>query len=135
MSFEDAAKKAGPVLLEPVMQVEVVVDEDYADNVMGNLSSRRGEIQSREDRGDAQSITARVPLAEMFGYATDLRSRTMGRGTYSLSFDRYQPSPPVQGDDGGLASLVRAPRKPGPFRDGHIALPEPDDDWRTEDSE
>jgi elongation factor G len=134
MAFQDAAKKAGPVVLEPVMRVEVVVDEDDAHGVIENLSSRSGQIQSREDRGDVQRITARVPLSKMFGYASDLRSRTMGRGTYSMSFDRYQPCPPPEDEDGGRGALVREPREPGPLTDGHIALPEPDDDWRTEES-
>ena len=93
MAFQDAAKKAKPVLLEPVMRVEVVVPKDYMGDVMGNLSSRRGQIQSQEDRGGTQIIQARVPLSEMFGYATDLRSRTQGRATYSMHFDRYEPAP------------------------------------------
>jgi len=93
MAFKDAAKKARPVLLEPVMRVEVVVPKDYLGDVMGNLSSRRGHIQAQEDRGGTQIITARVPLSEMFGYATDLRSRTQGRATYSMHFDRYEPAP------------------------------------------
>jgi len=93
MAFQDAAKKAKPVLLEPVMRVEVVVPKDYMGDVMGNLSSRRGQIQSQEDRGGTQIINARVPLSEMFGYATDLRSRTQGRATYSMHFDRYEPAP------------------------------------------
>jgi len=93
MAFQDAAKKAKPVLLEPVMRVEVVVPKDYMGDVMGNLSSRRGQIQSQEDRGGTQIISARVPLSEMFGYATDLRSRTQGRATYSMHFDRYEPAP------------------------------------------
>jgi elongation factor G len=93
MAFKDAAKKAKPVLLEPVMRVEVVVPKDYLGDVMGNLASRRGHIQSQEDRGGTQIITARVPLSEMFGYATDLRSRTQGRATYSMHFDRYEPAP------------------------------------------
>jgi len=93
MAFKDAAKKAKPVLLEPVMRVEVVVPKDYMGDVMGNLSSRRGHIQSQEDRGGTQIIAARVPLSEMFGYATDLRSRTQGRATYSMHFDRYEPAP------------------------------------------
>ena len=80
MAFQDAAKKAKPVLLEPVMRVEVVVPKEYMGDVMGNLSSRRGQIQSQEDRGGTQIISARVPLSEMFGYATDLRSRTQGQG-------------------------------------------------------
>ena len=135
MAFEDAAKKARPIVLEPVMRVEVVVDEEYASGVMESVASR-GVIQSQEDRGDVQIIHARVPLAAMFGYATDLRSRTRGRGTYSMEFDRYLPCPPPEADNGGLASLVRAPHKPGPFRDGRVALPEPDDDiWTTDDAD
>jgi elongation factor G len=94
MAFQDAAKRAKPVLLEPVMRVEVVVPKDYMGDVMGNLASRRGQIQSQEDRGGTQIISARVPLSEMFGYATDLRSRTQGRATYSMHFDRYEPAPP-----------------------------------------
>ncbi|MBA3231799.1 MAG: elongation factor G [Acidobacteria bacterium] len=93
MAFQDAAKKAKPVLLEPVMRVEVVVPKEHMGDVMGNLSSRRGHIQSQEDRGGTQIINARVPLSEMFGYATDLRSRTQGRATYSMHFDRYEPAP------------------------------------------
>jgi len=93
MAFQDAAKKAKPVLLEPVMRVEVVVPKEHMGDVMGNLSSRRGQIQSQEDRGGTQIIQARVPLSEMFGYATDLRSRTQGRATYSMHFDRYEPAP------------------------------------------
>jgi elongation factor G len=93
MAFQDAAKKAKPVLLEPVMRVEVVVPKEHMGDVMGNLSSRRGQIQSQEDRGGTQIVNARVPLSEMFGYATDLRSRTQGRATYSMHFDRYEPAP------------------------------------------
>ena len=78
MAFQDAAKKARPVLLEPVMRVEVVVPKEHLGGVMGNLSSRRGQIQSQEDRGGTQIINARVPLSEMFGYATDLRSQHAG---------------------------------------------------------
>ena len=93
MAFKDAAKKARPVLLEPMMRVEVVVPKDYMGDVMGNLASRRGHIQSQEDGGGTQIITARVPLSEMFGYATDLRSRTQGRATYSMHFERYEQAP------------------------------------------
>ncbi|PYR90290.1 MAG: elongation factor G [Acidobacteria bacterium] len=93
MAFQDAAKKAKPVLLEPVMRVEVVVPKEHMGDVMGNLSSRRGQIQSQEDRGGTQIINARVPLSEMFGYATDLRSRTQGRATFSMHFDRYEQAP------------------------------------------
>jgi elongation factor G len=93
MAFQDAAKRAKPVLLEPVMRVEVVVPKEYMGDVMGDLAGRRGQIQSQEDRGGTQIIAARVPLSEMFGYATDLRSRTQGRATYSMHFDRYEPAP------------------------------------------
>jgi elongation factor G len=93
MAFQDAAKKAKPVLMEPVMRVEVVVPKDYLGEVMGDLASRRGRIQSQEDRGGTQIINARVPLSDMFGYATDLRSRTQGRATYSMHFDRYEQAP------------------------------------------
>ena len=93
MAFQDAAKKARPVLMEPIMRVEVVVPKDYIGDVMGDLASRRGRIQSQEDRGGTQIISARVPLSEMFGYATDMRSRTQGRATYSMHFDRYEQAP------------------------------------------
>ncbi len=99
MAFQDAAKKAKPVLLEPVMKVEVVVPKDYMGDVMGDLASRRGRIQSQEDRGGTQIINARVPLSEMFGYATDLRSRTQGRATYSMHFDRYEQAPQNVSDE------------------------------------
>ena len=93
MAFQDAAKKAKPVLMEPVMRVEVVSPKEYLGDVMGDLAARRGKIQSQEDRGGTQIIQARVPLSEMFGYATDLRSRTQGRATYSMHFDRYEQAP------------------------------------------
>ena len=93
MAFKDASHKARPVLLEPVMRVEVVVPKEYMGDVMGDLASRRGHIQSQEDRGGTQIVSARVPLSEMFGYATELRSRTQGRATYSMHFDRYEPAP------------------------------------------
>jgi elongation factor G len=93
MAFKDAAKKAGPVLLEPVMRVEVVVPEEFMGDVMGDINSRRGRITAMEARGGTQIVRARVPLSEMFGYATDLRSRTQGRATYSMHFDRYEQAP------------------------------------------
>jgi elongation factor G len=99
MAFQDAAKKAKPVLLEPVMKVEVVVPKDYMGDVMGDLASRRGRIQAQEDRGGTQIINARVPLSEMFGYATDLRSRTQGRATYSMHFERYEQAPQAVSDE------------------------------------
>jgi len=93
LAFKDAAKRAHPVLLEPVMRVEVVVPEEYMGDVIGDLNSRRGKIQAMEARGGTQIIRARVPLSEMFGYATDLRSRTQGRATYSMHFERYEQTP------------------------------------------
>jgi elongation factor G len=98
MAFQDAAKKARPVLLEPVMKVEVVTPKEYLGDVMGNLSSKRGQILSQDERGGSQIINARVPLSEMFGYATDLRSRTQGRATYSMHFDRYEQAPPSESE-------------------------------------
>jgi elongation factor G len=93
MAFKEAARKAGPVLLEPVMRVEVVTPEEYMGDVIGDLSSRRGKIAGMEQRGNAQVVNATVPLAEMFGYATDLRSATQGRATYTMQFDSYQQVP------------------------------------------
>jgi elongation factor G len=93
MAFQDAAKKAKPVLLEPVMKVEVVVPKEYMGDIMGQISSKRGQILSQDERGGSQIINARVPLSEMFGYATDLRSRTQGRASYSMHFDRYEQAP------------------------------------------
>jgi elongation factor G len=99
LAFQDAAKRARPVLLEPVMRVEVVVPKEYLGDVMGDLAARRGKIQSQEDRGGTQIIAARVPLSTMFGYATDLRSRTQGRATYSMHFDRYEQPPREVSDE------------------------------------
>jgi elongation factor G len=93
MAFKDAAKKGHPVLMEPIMRVEVVVPEEHMGDVIGDITSRRGHIQSMEVRGGSQVINSRVPLSEMFGYATDLRSSTQGRGSYSMHFDRYEPAP------------------------------------------
>jgi elongation factor G len=93
MALKDGAKKASPVLLEPVMAVEVVAPEEFMGEVIGNLSSRRGQIQGTEARAAAQVITAKVPLKEMFGYATDLRSATQGRATYTMQFSHYEPVP------------------------------------------
>jgi elongation factor G len=93
MAFKNAAQRAKPKLLEPVMAVEVVTPEDYLGDVMGNLNSRRGRVENLEPRGNAQSVGAHVPLAEMFGYATDLRSMTQGRATFTMQFDRYEEVP------------------------------------------
>jgi elongation factor G len=93
MAFKTAMQRAKPKLLEPVMAVEVVTPEDYLGDVMGDLNSRRGHIEHLEPRGNAQAIRARVPLATMFGYATDLRSTTQGRATFTMQFDRYEEVP------------------------------------------
>ena len=93
MGFADACKRADPVLLEPIMKVEVLVPQEFMGDVIGNLTSRRGKVQGMKVRAGAQAIDAAVPLMEMFGYATDLRSRTQGRATYSMEFDRYDQVP------------------------------------------
>ena len=93
MAFKEAARLADPILLEPIMKVVVIVPDDYFGTVQGNLIARRGEIQGFEDRSGLKQITARVPLAEMFGYATDLRSQTQGRGQYVMEPDGYKPVP------------------------------------------
>ena len=93
LAFQDAAKKAQPVLLEPIMKVEVVTPDDYTGAVTGDLSARRGHLEGQISRGGTQIITAMVPLSNMFGYSTDLRSRTQGRATYSMHFERYSEAP------------------------------------------
>jgi elongation factor G len=93
MAFKEAARKANPVVLEPIMSVEVVVPEDFMGDVIGDINSRRGKVLGMESRPAAQAIDARVPLAQMFGYATDLRSLTQGRATYTMQFAHYEPVP------------------------------------------
>ncbi|MBU5293721.1 elongation factor G [Anaerosalibacter bizertensis] len=93
MGFKEAMQKANPVLLEPIMKVEVTVPEEYMGDVMGDINSRRGRIESMESRNGLQVINGYVPLSEMFGYATDLRSNTQGRGNYTMQFDHYEPVP------------------------------------------
>jgi elongation factor G len=93
MAFKEASKRAKPVLLEPVMAVEVVTPEEYMGDVIGNINSRRGQIEGMEPRGNAQVIRARVPLAEMFGYATDVRTMSQGRATYTMQFLHYSEVP------------------------------------------
>jgi elongation factor G len=93
LALKAAAKKCDPVILEPIMAVEVVAPAEYLGSVMGDVSSRRGMIEGQEDRGNAVVVQASVPLSEMFGYATDLRSFTQGRGNYTMQFDRYEPVP------------------------------------------
>ncbi|MEF2742226.1 MAG: elongation factor G, partial [Agathobaculum butyriciproducens] len=93
MAFKEAMKKADPVLMEPIMQVDVMVPEEYMGDVIGDLNSRRGQIQGMEPRGGVQAISAGVPLSEMFGYATALRSRTQGRGQYTMQPSHYTEVP------------------------------------------
>ncbi len=93
MAFKDAMHKADPVLLEPIMKVEVTMPEEYMGDVIGDVNSRRGRIEGMEDIGGGKMVKAFVPLSEMFGYATDLRSRTQGRGNYSMFFEKYEPVP------------------------------------------
>jgi elongation factor G len=100
MAIKDAMHKAQPYLLEPIMKVDVVMPEEYLGDVMGDLSSRRGHILGMEGRGTSQNVKANVPLAEMFGYATELRSMTSGRATYSMEFSHYAEMP------GNLAEAV-----------------------------
>ena len=105
MAFKEAAKKAKPVLLEPVMGIEIVTPEEYMGDVIGDLNSRRGRIQNIERRGNAQVIKSQAPLAEMFGYATDLRSKTQGRATYTMQFSHYDEVP--KGVSEGIIAVVR----------------------------
>jgi len=93
MGFKEATRKAGAIILEPIMSVVVVTPEDYMGDVIGDLSSRRGKVGGMEQQGNSQVVQSTVPLSEMFGYATDLRSRTQGRATYTMQFDSYQPTP------------------------------------------
>ena len=93
MAFKASKDKCQPVLLEPLVNVEVVVPDEYLGNVIGDLTSRRGRLEGQEGRGHLQSIRAIVPLAEMFGYATALRSNTQGRGNYTMTFSRYEECP------------------------------------------
>jgi elongation factor G len=93
MCLKEAARKARPVLLEPIMKVEVVTPEDFMGDVMGDLNSRRGMVQGMDDAPSGKIVRAEVPLAQMFGYATDLRSATQGRATYSMEFAKYSEVP------------------------------------------
>ena len=99
MAFKEAARKAKPTLLEPIMDVEVVTPDDYMGDVIGDLNSRRGKVGKMEQRGANQVIDAQVPLSEMFGYSTDLRSKTQGRANYTMHFASYQPTPKTVQDE------------------------------------
>jgi elongation factor G len=110
LAFKEAARRAKPVLLEPIFAVEVVTPEDFLGDVIGDLSKRRGRVEGQDRRGNALAVTGRVPLSEMFGYATDLRSNTQGRATYTMQFDSYDEVPPniaekiVEGRSGDAAA-------------------------------
>ena len=93
MAFKNGMEKAKPVLLEPIMKVQIITPEDYFGDLMGNVSGRRGTILGTDDRNGAKIIDAEIPLSEMFGYATDLRSRTQGRGQFTMQFDHYYEVP------------------------------------------
>jgi elongation factor G len=93
MAFKEACKRANPKLLEPIMRVEVVVPEDYMGPVISDLNSRRGQMQGRESRGGTEIINVQVPLSTMFGYATEIRSRTQGRGSFTMHFSHYEQAP------------------------------------------
>jgi elongation factor G len=97
--FREAIPKAGPRLLEPMMKVEVVTPEDYMGDVIGDLNSRRGQVQGMDSRGNARVITAMVPLANMFGYVNTLRSMSQGRAQYSMTFDHYEQVPQAVADE------------------------------------
>ncbi len=99
LALKEAAKRAKPVLLEPVMAVEVVTPQGFLGDVIGDLSRRRGRVEGQEPRGNALAIRAGVPLSEMFGYATDLRSNTQGRASYTMQFDRYDEVPTTIADE------------------------------------
>jgi elongation factor G len=113
MAFKEAARKAAPVLLEPIMQVEVVTPEEYVGAVHGDLAARRGRIVAVEARGSSQVIRAHVPLATMFGYATDLRSATQGRATYTMQFARYEEVPPSLAEEIMAKVAGRTPARAG----------------------
>ncbi len=93
MAVKEAAAKANPVLLEPIMKVEVTVPEQYTGDVIGDINGRRGRMESMEPHGSVQTVLAHVPLAEMFGYANDLRSKTQGRASFSMEFEHYEAVP------------------------------------------
>jgi elongation factor G len=93
MAIKEGVQKASPVLLEPMMKVEVEVPEDFMGNVIGDLNSRRGQIEAQAMEEGISKVTAKVPLAEMFGYATDIRSKTQGRGIFSMEFSHYEEVP------------------------------------------
>jgi elongation factor G len=128
LAARDAVQKAAPILLEPVMLLEVTVPDEHVEDVMVDIIGRRGAIDSRQDLDGTCVVLARAPLAELFGYATDLRERTSGRGAFKTRFYGYRPRRAAGGDGDGRESMVGAPLKPKPNpRVSGVALPEPDD--------
>jgi elongation factor G len=128
LAFQQAAKNAEPVVLEPVMQVVVRTDDSYAKSVIDGLRMRRGEIQARMHEPDQDVITARVPLAELFGFEAQLRAETYGHGSCSIRFADYQPVVQGPAGDDDHTSRVGAPRRPAPnLRSSAASVPEPDD--------
>jgi elongation factor G len=126
MAFKEAARKASPVILEPVMSVEVVTPEDFAGAIMGDLSSRRGRLESVEPNADAVAVRAVAPMAEMLGYAKHLRSATQGRSSYSMQFLRYEPAPH---SDSGADEIGMTAKKPNsPVRKSGSAAANADDE-------
>jgi elongation factor G len=126
MAFKEAARKASPVLLEPVMSVEVVVPDEFMGDIIGDLNSRRGRVEGVEHRAGPQVIKAYVPLSEMFGYATDLRSRTQVGASVSMHFSHYEQAPAFRGgeDEESPGVTANIPSKPSP-RTGAAAAPPP----------
>jgi elongation factor G len=124
MAFKEAARKASPAILEPVMSLEVVTPEDFAGAIIGDLTSRRGRIEDMAHRAGSLVVHANVPLAGMFGYATDLRSITQGRAEYSMHFARYEQAPP-SAESGGDEAAVTANKPKGPKAGSGFAAAEP----------
>jgi elongation factor G len=106
MAFKEAARRAHPIILEPMMNVEVVVPDAYMGDILGDLSSRRGKIGGMTQRGEAQVVDASVPLSEMFGYSTKLRSQSQGRAVYSMEFSHYEEVPKSKAEE--IISKVKA---------------------------
>lgn len=129
MAFTDAARKAQPVLIEPVTRVDIMAPTECIGDIIGDLSNRRGLIQSQDDCDGMRRVNARVPLSQMFGYAIDLRSRTRGRGTFAMRFAHYQRCDRGDNQDIGEDPLMNVPRRPAPaLPDSSVALPEPIED-------
>jgi elongation factor G len=99
MAFKDAARQASPILLEPISKLEIITPEDFMGTIIGDLNSRRGKVHKMDTRGNAQIIKAEAPLATLFGYATDIRSLTQGRATFSMEPSHYAPVPPKVQDE------------------------------------